>query len=74
MDSVPGAAQLVGERNDARGQPLRVVEEHYLNHIYPPCPEVRIADGSLESKGCNTDRVDRAVALELQPIGPVAEI
>jgi hypothetical protein len=32
---VPGAAQLVGERDDAGGKPLRVVEEHYLGHRNP---------------------------------------
>jgi hypothetical protein len=32
---VPGAAQLLGEGDDAGGQPLRVVEEHYLGHRNP---------------------------------------
>jgi hypothetical protein len=31
---MPGSAQLAGERADARGQPLCVVEEHYLSHLY----------------------------------------
>jgi hypothetical protein len=38
MDGVPGAAQLAGESSDARGQSLRVVEEHYLSHRRPPHP------------------------------------
>ncbi len=29
---MPGAAQLVGERGDAGGQPLRVVEKYYLGY------------------------------------------
>lgn len=29
--------QLVGERQDALGQPLRVVEQQYLSHVYAPC-------------------------------------
>jgi len=29
---VPGATQLIGERGDTGGQPLRVVKEHYLGH------------------------------------------
>jgi hypothetical protein len=35
MHGMPGAAQLVGERVDPRGQPLCVVEEHYLSHRHP---------------------------------------
>jgi len=30
---VPGAAQLVGEGDDAGGQALRMVEEHHLSHL-----------------------------------------
>jgi hypothetical protein len=29
---VPGAAQLVGERDNAGGQALRVMKENYLGH------------------------------------------
>jgi len=35
VHGVPGAAQLAGERVDARGQPLCVVEDHYLSHLHP---------------------------------------
>jgi hypothetical protein len=33
---MPGAAQLVGEGDDAGGQSKRVVEEHDLGHLRPP--------------------------------------
>src|SRR5579864_327128 len=33
---VPGATQLVGDRDDAGGQSLRVVEEHHLGHVCAP--------------------------------------
>jgi hypothetical protein len=33
---VPGVAQLVGEGDDAGGQPLRMVEEHDLSHLDAP--------------------------------------
>jgi hypothetical protein len=35
VHGVPGAAQFLGERDDAGGQPLRVVEERYLGHRNP---------------------------------------
>jgi 4-carboxymuconolactone decarboxylase len=37
VHGVAGAAQLLGEGDDAGGQSLRMVEEHYLGHGYPPC-------------------------------------
>jgi hypothetical protein len=30
---MPGAAQFVSEGDDARGESLGVVEEHYLGHL-----------------------------------------
>ncbi len=33
VHGVPGAAQLIGEGDDARGQSEGVVEEHYLGHL-----------------------------------------
>lgn len=33
---VPAPAQLIGERDDARGQALCMVENHYLSHLYTP--------------------------------------
>ena len=36
VHGMPGAAQLVGEGDDAGGQSLHVVEEHNLGHLRPP--------------------------------------
>jgi hypothetical protein len=48
---VAGAAQLVGEGDDAGGQSLRMVEEHYLGHDYPSCQAAESPVELLESKG-----------------------
>ena len=51
VHGMPGAAQLAGERADARGQPLCVVEEHYLSHVCPSGQDPAIADGDRGKQG-----------------------
>ena len=43
MHGVPGGPQLVGERADAGGQPLGVVEQQDLGHAAPPDVRNRVS-------------------------------
>jgi hypothetical protein len=44
VHGVPGGAQVVGERGDAGGEPLCVVEEHDLGHLRPPVTDTHFPD------------------------------
>src|SRR5580700_8104264 len=50
VHGVAGVAQLVGEGDDAGGQSLRMVEEHYLGHDYPSCRAAESPVDLLENK------------------------